>query len=89
MATTTDNLTLTYLIEGQQLKEQTINANMEIIDDYFPRDLGEYTVANLPTASDNPNAYALATNASGGRTIVRSNGTNWKVIVVEGATVST
>ena len=52
-------------------------------------DLGEYTVATLPSASDNANCYALATDASGGRTIVRSDGTNWKVVVVEGATVTT
>ena len=52
-------------------------------------DLGEYTVANLPAASTYPNCWALATNASGGRTAVRSDGTNWKVIAVEGATVST
>jgi hypothetical protein len=50
-------------------------------------DLGEFTVANLPSASSNANSWALATNASGGRTIVRSDGTNWKVVVVEGATV--
>jgi hypothetical protein len=51
--------------------------------------LGEFTVAALPAAADNANRYAVATNASGGRTIVRSDGTNWKVIAVEGATVST
>lgn len=52
-------------------------------------DLGEYTVAGLPSASAYPNCWALATNASGGRTIVRSDGTNWKVVAVEGATVTT
>ncbi len=52
------------------------------------QDLGEFTIAGLPTASSNANAYALATDASGGRTIVRSDGTNWKIVVVEGATVS-
>ena len=51
-------------------------------------DLGEFTVAALPNAVANPNAYALATNASGGRTVVRSDGTNWKVVVIEGATVT-
>lgn len=51
-------------------------------------DLGEFTVAGLPSASANANCRALATNASGGRTLVRSDGTNWKVVVVEGATVS-
>lgn len=52
-------------------------------------DLGEFTVAGLPTASSNANRYALATDASGGRTIVRSDGTDWKVVIVEGATVVT
>ena len=52
-------------------------------------DLGEFTVANLPSASTYPNCWALATDASGGRTVVRSDGTNWKVVVVEGATVTT
>jgi hypothetical protein len=51
-------------------------------------DLGEFTVAGLPSATANANCSALATNASGGRTLVRSDGTNWKVVVVEGATVS-
>lgn len=57
------------------------------ITDLAHADLGEFTVAGLPTAATNANAYALATNASGGRTVVRSDGTNWKVIAVEGATV--
>ena len=51
-------------------------------------DLGEFTVAGLPAAGTYPNCWAVATNASGGRTMVRSDGTNWKVIVVEGATVT-
>jgi len=51
-------------------------------------DLGEFTVAGLPSATANANCRALATNASGGRTLVRSDGTDWKVVVVEGATVS-
>ena len=51
-------------------------------------DLGEYTIANLPAAASYPNCWALATDASGGRTAVRSDGSNWKVIAVEGATVS-
>lgn len=51
-------------------------------------DLGEFTVAGLPAAASNASKYALATNASGGRTIVRSDGTDWKVVVVEGATVT-
>lgn len=58
------------------------------VDSIKGEDLGEFTVAGLPTASTNANKYALATNASGGRTIVRSDGTNWKVVVVEGATVT-
>ena len=52
-------------------------------------DLGEYTVANLPSPVSFPGFWALATDASGGRTAVRSDGTNWKVMVVEGATVTT
>jgi hypothetical protein len=51
-------------------------------------DLGEYTVATLPDAGSFANCWALATDASGGRTVVRSDGTNWKVISVEGATVA-
>lgn len=51
-------------------------------------DLGEYTLATLPTAAIYPNTYALVTDAAGGRTIVRSDGTNWKIVTVEGATVS-
>jgi len=56
---------------------------------FVTTDLGEYTVANLPAAASSANQYALATDASGGRTIVRSDGTNWKVVAVEGATVTT
>ena len=52
-------------------------------------DLGEYVVGSLPAAATHANSYALATDASGGRTIVRSDGTNWKVVAVEGATVTT
>ena len=52
-------------------------------------DLGEYAVGSLPAAATHANSYALATDASGGRTIVRSDGTNWKVVAVEGATVTT
>lgn len=51
-------------------------------------DLGEFTIANLPAAATYPNCWALATDASGGRTAVRSDGTNWKVIALEGATVA-
>ena len=54
-----------------------------------PKDLGEYTVAGLPDPTTHANSYALATDASGGRTIVRSDGTAWKVVAVEGATVTT
>jgi len=50
-------------------------------------DLGEFTVAGLPTPSTYPSCWALATDAVGGRTIVRSDGTNWKIVVVEGGTV--
>lgn len=87
MAQTT-RYTMTKLTEGQQQKEVTINGSLDTIDLNLAKDMGEFTIANLPDATANPNAYALATDASGGRTIVRSNGTNWKIIVVEGATVA-
>ena len=87
MATTT-NLTITYLEEGQRSKEASINSAYDILDAALGQDLGEFTVAGLPAAASNANHYALATDASGGRTIVRSNGTVWKVVVVEGATVA-
>lgn len=64
-------------------------ATKKYVDDNIGFDLGEFTVAGLPTASLNANGWALATNASGGRTIVRSDGTDWKVVAVEGATVTT
>jgi len=82
-------------LEGQLWYDSTNNylkvydgSSWSIVGD-FARDLGEYTVGGLPSAADNPNAYALATNASGGRTIVRSNGSSWKVVAVEGASVTT
>jgi hypothetical protein len=59
------------------------------VDSLYAVDLGEFAVGSLPAAASNANAYALATDASGGRTVVRSDGTNWKVVVVEGATVTT
>jgi hypothetical protein len=62
--------------------------NAKWVTDQLYRDLGEYTVAGLPAAASYANAYAVATDASGGRTVVRSDGTNWKVIAVEGATVA-
>jgi len=76
------------LDEGQRSKEVTINSALTTIDTNLNSDLGEFTVAGLPSAVTNPNAYALATNASGGRTVVRSDGTLWKIVAVEGATVS-
>jgi len=85
---TTTRFTITELEEGQQQKEVTINAALNTIDTNLAADMGEYAVASLPDATVHPNAYALATDASGGRTIVRSNGTDWKVVVVEGATVT-
>ena len=59
------------------------------VDNSIGFDLGEFTVAGLPTASSNANGWALAIDASAGRTVVRSDGTNWKVVAVEGATVTT
>lgn len=87
MATTTRKL-ITYLDEGGRQKEVSINSAYDIIDANLNTDLGEFIIASLPAASANPNAYALATNAVGGRTIVRSDGTNWKIVAVEGLTVS-
>jgi len=54
-------------------------------------DLGEFIIVNLPLASTHANSYALVTDAGGSpavRTIVRSDGTNWKVVATEGATVA-
>lgn len=84
----TTNLTIEYLQEGQRSKEASINVAYDQLDAALGQDLGEFTVAGLPAAASNANHYALATNASGGRTIVRSDGTNWKIVAVEGATVS-
>ena len=84
----TTNLAIEYLQEGQRSKEASINTAYDIIDGATGQDLGEYTVAGLPAAADNASHFAVATNASGGRTIVRSDGTNWKVVAVEGATVA-
>lgn len=56
-----------------------------------PADLGEFTLVGLPSASLNPNSYALVTDANGSppqRTIVRSNGTVWKIVAIEGATIA-
>lgn len=86
---TTPHLDIEYLDEGQRQKEAAINDAFTTIDTNITRDLGEFTVAGLPSAVTYPYAQAIATNASGGRTLVRSNGTVWKVIAVEGATVST
>lgn len=85
---TTPRLLLTYLEEGQRQKEAAINAAFDILDAAGHSDLGEFTIATLPAAASNANAYALATDAVGGRTIVRSDGTNWKIVAIEGATVS-
>ena len=51
-------------------------------------DLGEFLLAGLPAAATNANKWALVTDAVGGRTVVRSDGTAWKIIAVEGLTVS-
>ena len=87
MATTT-RMAMDKLTEGQRGKEVTINEALDAIDFAMYKDLGETTLASLPPASSHPNAWILVTNASGGRTVCRSNGTAWKVIAVEGATVS-
>ena len=71
----------------------TLPAEQNTVGDPLGIDLGEYTVAGLPAASTYPNCWALVTDASGGspfigRVAVRSDGTNWKFIAAEGATVS-
>ena len=86
---TTPQLDIEYLDEGQRQKEAAINDAFTTIDTNIFRDIGEYTVAGLPSAAANTYALAIATNASGGRTLVRSNGSAWKVISVEGGTVTT
>lgn len=85
---TTTRLTITHLDAGQESKEITINDAFNTIDGAVYKDMGEYTLVGLPAASANANAYALVTDAVGGRTIVRSNGTNWMIVAVEGAIVS-
>ena len=51
-------------------------------------DLGDQLVASLPTASEYTGSVCNVTDAAGGATICRSDGTNWKIIAVIGATVS-
>ena len=87
MAVTT-RLSITKLTEGQQQKEVTINTALDTIDGVAYKHMGSYTIANLPAAADNTDAFAVATDASGGPTLVMSDGTNWKIIAVIGATVS-
>ena len=84
----TTNLNIEYLQEGQRSKEVSINVAYDLLDAASGQDLGEFTVAGLPSAVTNANHFALATNAAGGRTVVRSDGTNWKIVAVEGATVT-
>jgi len=89
--TTTTRATITHLAEGQRQKEVAVNTALDIIDAALWSDMGEYTVAGLPSASANPNAYALVTDTMGSpgvRTIVRSDGTNWKIVAAEGATIT-
>jgi len=66
----------------------TIPEAQQTANDPLGIDLGEYVIASLPAAGTYPNCWALATDASGGRSVVRSNGALWKVIAVEGATVA-
>jgi len=51
--------------------------------------LGSFTVAGLPSAAANTDRLALATDAGAGRTLVISDGSDWKVFAVEGAIVTT
>lgn len=65
--------------------------NKKYVDDLLYQDLGEVLFANLPAAASNANHYILVTDADPGgntRTICRSDGTNWKILVTEGATVT-
>jgi len=70
-------------------KKITINGDFEVTgSSNLYQDLGEFTLATLPDATVNANSYALVTDAAGGRTVVRSDGTAWKIIAVEGGTVA-
>lgn len=85
---TTPRLLMNELDEGGRQKEITINEALNTLDSVAYKHMGEFTVAGLPSAAANQGAFAIATNASGGRTIVASDGTNWKVIALESGTVS-
>lgn len=43
-----------------------------------PVRLPEFTVANLPDASDYDNRAVIVSDETGGRTIATSDGTNWR-----------
>ena len=49
--------------------------------------LPEYTVATLPSASENDNGAIIVSDETGGRTIATSDATNWRR-VSDGAVVS-
>ncbi len=61
----------------------TLNANLLGQAILFP----EYTVATVPTASDNDNGVIIVSNETGGRTLATSDGTDWRR-VSDGAVIS-
>lgn len=83
----TNRIGITYLEEGQRQKEAAINDAYDTIDENMFTDLGEYTKAGIPSASSYPNVYAVITDTANGRTIVRSNGSNWMEVAVEGSSI--
>lgn len=74
--------------QGQKNKETRFNQAMDVLDGLVHKVQARTTVANLPTASDNTNALAIATDVDVGDEtwLVFSNGTNWiKIVQVDGA----
>jgi len=91
---TTARIAITYLVEGQRQKEVSINSAYDIIDNKIQTDLGEFTLATLPSAASNKNGWIVVTDSTPPRALCRSDGTNWKTfsdgtnIIREGATVA-
>lgn len=48
----------------------------------------EFTLATMPAAASHTSAMIVVTDASGGPTLCKSDGSNWKVMAVQGATVA-
>ena len=53
----------------------------------YRKTIEEFTVAGVPTASENDNAIIIVSDEAGGRTIATSDGTNWRR-VSDGAIIS-